>query len=174
MNRQRDAASRALWRMPAVAAKQRSSASAPINEEQALFDAAEPLRECLDEGPAEDPPVSALKLATQIDDANVGKRLRRRAFAQLQEADASGSRRGVTLYGRCGAAQQQHAVLALHSLARNRGRLVARNHLLFVRRIMRFVDDEQPYALERRENRAAGTDDDVDLAPRARLPRIES
>ena len=52
--------------------------------------------------------------------------------------------------------------------------MIARDDFLLVGRIVRLVDDQQPHAGQRSKDGAARTHDDVDLAARAALPRIEA
>src|ERR1700693_1229044 len=89
--------------------------------------------------------------------------------------DDRAAQRGIICFQRRRrAAQNQRPFQQPHPFARYVDSVVPWNGVLLVTALVRLVDDQQAQVLERREDRAARADDDVDLPALRGVPRVES
>jgi hypothetical protein len=72
---------------------------------------------------------------------------------------------GERLQRRCGRAQHHHGLTQLRPHDGDIARQVAWGLLLFIRRIVFLIDDDQTHALQRRENGGTRTNGDASLLP---------
>jgi hypothetical protein len=170
MQREGGRAAGARRNVAACAAEHEACRPAPVDEEDALLAAREPAFERFDQPRAEDSPVSARELARHVDDVHLRKALIADAPGERHQGIATGLRSREVLERRCCAARHEYAVFATHPFLRHGDGMVARYCVLLVARFMRFVDDDQPHAGQRRENGAARAHDDRHVSSRRRLP----
>ena len=106
------------------------------------------------------------RLAAQVDDAH------RRQLARDAAAELDPLERLPALRPRRRAAEDGDRAFERRALRRDRARVVARIGLLLVRGVVLLVDADQPEAVDGREDRRAGADDDACVACRDPQPLV--
>ncbi len=174
MSDERNATPRARRNGAATAAQHEVAAAAPVHEQYALLCAGQACAESIDERRAEDAPVAALEFFGQVDDLHGGQLHSRRSSREPDVRDAAITSAGVRVERRSRATENERAAGEPHPFSRDGDCVVARHAVLFVRALVRFVDDDEADVRQRREDGAARTDDDVDFTARSRCAAFKA
>ncbi len=146
---------------------------APVEQNQRLFLALEPLGDRARQRPAQHHIVSGVRdLVAHVDHGDAGERTIEHALLHRHEGVLAIERVGVRLDGRRRRAEHDQRIRELAAHDRHVAAVIARHFILLVGGVVFLVDDDQPRVLQRREHRRPRADHHVDVAAPDAMPLI--
>ena len=173
MERERDAAIRALADVAADVADERRGETAPVEKQDRLLLFREPRLDRLAQF-FRDERRAFPRFHPHVDDADERHLLRVHALREFEQLVFAGLRVAETFEGRRGAAEDHGAVFKTCPQHGDVASVVARRFLLLVGIFVLLIDDDEAEIFERREDGAARADDDARASVGNLVPLIVS